>query len=423
MGRRMASAAGVKGEEGRWGKRLWKRGHGLDLTGGLCIELDRKLEQEEEEEGSYQDGRMYPYIGSRCWEEWSPVAAMLAVDVAFAIMNTLMKKTVDEGVNCLVFITLRQFTATIFMAPIAYYRERESRPKLTPRILFCLFFSALLGLTLTQYLFFTGLRYTSATFACAFLNMTPVVTFLIALPFRLETLDVCTKAGQAKVLGTAVCVGGAMMLTFYKGVALSHASGHVVRPAEPSLQAASPTAAGGSSGSRNWTIGTVALFGACFSWCSWFLLQYKVGKMYPALYSGTAIAFFLGFLQSAALTFATGGGPALFAVRGELPIISILFSGVVGSGVGFLVMSWCVKKRGPLFPAAFSPPVQIAVAIIEYAILHEQLHLGSVLGSVLVILGLYVLLWGKNKEVEVQKCEVQPVQGSLQGVEGIKEQV
>lgn len=131
-----------------------------------------------------------------------------------------------------------------------------------------------------------------------------------------------SKAGQAKVLGTAVCVGGAMMLTFYKGVALTHAPADVVRP--EAGRVSGHTGAGGATG--KWTIGTVALFGACFSWCSWFLLQSKVGKMYPALYSGTALAFFLSFLQSAALTVATGNGASLFAVRGEVAIISILFS-------------------------------------------------------------------------------------------------
>jgi len=37
--------------------------------------------------------------------------------------------------------------------------------------------------SLTQWLFFVGLRYTTATFACAFINMTPMFTFVVALPF------------------------------------------------------------------------------------------------------------------------------------------------------------------------------------------------------------------------------------------------
>ena len=48
----------------------------------------------------------------------------------------------------------------------------------------------------------------------------------------------------------------------------------------------------------------------------------------------------------------------------------------MGSGVGFLGMSWCVEKRGPVFAAAFSPLTQIMVAAIGVFILHEQLYLG-----------------------------------------------
>nr|DAD32280.1 TPA_asm: hypothetical protein HUJ06_011131 [Nelumbo nucifera] len=69
--------------------------------------------------------------------------------------------------------------------------------------------------------------------------------------------------------------------------------------------------------------------------------------------------------------------------------------GIMGSGLSFVGMSWCVKKRDPLFTSAFSPLIQIIVAIIDFFILHEKLNLGSVLGSVLVIIGLYSLVGQK----------------------------
>ncbi|KAG1359356.1 putative WAT1-related protein [Cocos nucifera] len=145
---------------------------------------------------------------------------MLAVEVAYAAMNTMIKTAIDEGMNRLILITLRQLIATLFMAPVAYFRERKTRPKLTTEIFVYLFFSAMFGTSLTQYLFFFGLKYTTATFACAFLNMVPVLTFLIALPFRLETLNVKTRAGIAKLLGIIICLVGATLLTFYKGLYL-----------------------------------------------------------------------------------------------------------------------------------------------------------------------------------------------------------
>ena len=66
--------------------------------------------------------------------------------------------------------------------------------------------------------------------------------------------------------------------------------------------------------------------------------------------------------------------------------------------MSFVLVTWCIEKRGAVFVAAFIPVVQIIVSVIDFSILHEQLYLGSVLGSVLVIGGLYLLLWGKRQE-------------------------
>jgi hypothetical protein len=57
-------------------------------------------------------------------------------------------------------------------------------------------------------------------------------------------------------------------------------------------------------------------------------------------------------------------------------IETLYLQGIIGSGLCFVGMSWCVKKRGPVFTAAFSPFVQIMAALIDIPVLHEQLYLG-----------------------------------------------
>lgn len=59
-----------------------------------------------------------------------------------------------------------------------------------------------------------------------------------------------------------------------------------------------------------------------------------------------------------------------------IAVFSMWMQGVVGSGLCYVAMSWCVKKRGPVFTAAFSPLVQIMAVMFDIPILHEQLHLG-----------------------------------------------
>ncbi|XP_074591939.1 WAT1-related protein At3g30340-like isoform X2 [Curcuma longa] len=289
--------------------------------------------------------------------EWRPAAAMLAVDVALAVMNVMVKKALSEGMNKLVFITLRHAVATLFISPIAFFYERKIRPKLTLEICVYLFFSAMFGASLTQYLFFLGLEQTSATFACAFLNIAPVCTFLISLATRMEFVDLKTKEGRAKAVGTLVCFLGVLVLTLYKGVALNSSSAAV---------GGSSRTGGAEYGSRKWLTGSIAVIAGCVSWSAWFPLQARLGRKYPALCSCTALVFLLSFLQAASLSLATQRGASVWILRKKMEIATVIFS--------------------------------ILVAVIDFAFLHEQVYIGSVLGSVLVIAGLYSLLWGKNKE-------------------------
>ncbi|KAK3128185.1 hypothetical protein QOZ80_6BG0458050 [Eleusine coracana subsp. coracana] len=326
-------------------------------------------------------------------DEWKPVIAMLVFDFISAATTALIKKALEEGLDRLVLITLRQLVATVFLAPIAYFKERSTRPKLTLEILVYLFFSAAFGAALSQYTFFYGLQYTTATFAITFTNLSPVLTFLIAVLLRVETLNVKSKAGVAKVAGTLMSFAGVMLLTVYKGVALTHqvvssvSPDHHAAPAEPSK--------------KSWTLGTVALLANCLCFSFWLLLQSKLTKKYPALYSSTAYMFLISSVQGGGLTAAIQRRASVWVLTRPVEIVAVIYTGIMGSGVGYVLMTWCVEKRGPVFTSAFIPIIQIMVAIIDFFFLHENIYLGSVLGSILMILGLYILLWGKNRDASV----------------------
>lgn len=56
--------------------------------------------------------------------KWYPVMAMIAIDLAFAVSNILLKKVVSDGIDHLVFITYRQSVSALFLFPLAYFLER-----------------------------------------------------------------------------------------------------------------------------------------------------------------------------------------------------------------------------------------------------------------------------------------------------------
>ncbi|CBI27642.3 unnamed protein product, partial [Vitis vinifera] len=297
-----------------------------------------------------------------CHGQLKAVAAMVAVNFGLSVANVLIKMILDQGANHLVVITYRQSISTVFISTIAFFLERKSRPKLTFRILCHIFASALLGATLTQYFFLLGLKYTSASFSCAFINLVPAITFILSLVFKLEKVNL---GGKSEIPGT------------------SHAKTSI-----------------SSHRTKSWATGSMVLTAASLTWSSWFLLQAGISKKYPCQYSSTAIMSFFSATQAAILSSILDRDLSLWILKGKLEISTVIFAGIVGSGLCYVLMSWCVNKKGPVFTAAFTPFIQIFVAIFDFSILHEQIHLGSVLGSILVIAGLYILLWGKSKEEE-----------------------
>ncbi|KFK33225.1 hypothetical protein AALP_AA6G346600 [Arabis alpina] len=128
------------------------------------------------------------------------VLMMSVINFAVAIENVLFKKMLDDGVNRMVATTYRLIIGTLFLTPFAICLERKNRPQLTGNILCLIFLSSLLGTSLGQYFFLIGLQYTSSTFALAFSNMVPVVTFVLALFLRQETVNIKNIVGKAKVI-------------------------------------------------------------------------------------------------------------------------------------------------------------------------------------------------------------------------------
>uniref|UniRef100_A0ACD5XX39 Uncharacterized protein n=1 Tax=Avena sativa TaxID=4498 RepID=A0ACD5XX39_AVESA len=246
-----------------------------------------------------------------------PVVVMVALNVVAAVMVTLVKVAMDRGLDPLVLVTLQQLTAALFLGPIALLREGKSRPRMTLEIFAYLLASAALGAALRQYMIFVALRYTTATFVTAFSNVAPVLTFLLAAATRSETLHLRTGTGAAKLAGTLVSLAGAMVLTFYKGAALTHAH-------HAHHSAASPAAA--ASSSRRWTLGTVAILGNCVCLSCWFLLHGRLAKKYPYVYSCNAFMSTFSFLQVAAVGLCAKRSLAAWLVTDKFQILTVLYA-------------------------------------------------------------------------------------------------
>lgn len=242
------------------------------------------------------------------------------------------------------------------------------------------------------------MKLTSATFATAMTNLIPAITFVLAVIFRYERLAIRSFSGQAKLAGTLLGVGGAMLLTLYKGADITPWDSHV-----DLLHRHAPAAVGTATAT---VMGSVLVIGSCFFYALWLILQARLSREYPFHYSSTALMCLMSTLQSVAFALCYDRDPAQWRLAFDVRLLSVLYSGVLASGVMLVVLSWCVKRRGPLFASVFNPLMLLVVAVLSSLLLGERLHLGSALGAVLIVLGLYFVLWGKGRETSTTKVDV-----------------
>jgi len=79
-------------------------------------------------------------------------------------------------------------------------------------------------------------------------------------------------------------------------------------------------------------------------------------------------------------------------------LFTILYAGIIASGLVVYLQTWCIYKGGPVFVAVFQPLQTLLVAAMAFIVLGDQLYSGSILGAMFIMLGLYLVLWGKNEE-------------------------
>ncbi|CAN7069124.1 hypothetical protein BRARA_J02481 [Brassica rapa] len=332
-----------------------------------------------------------------------PYFAMISLQFGYAGMNIITKISLNTGMSHYVLVVYRHAIATAVIAPFAFFFERKAQPKITFTIFMQLFILGLLGPVIDQNFYYMGLKYTSPTFSCAISNMLPAMTFILAVLFRMEVLDVKKLWCQAKIAGTVVTVAGAMLMTIYKGPIVE-----LFWTKYMHLQHANDTTpSSNSNDNKDFLKGSILLIFATLAWASLFVLQAKILKTYSKhQLTLTTLVCFIGTLQAVAVTFVMEHNPSAWKIGWDMNLLAAAYSGIVASSITYYVQGIVMKKRGPVFATAFSPLMMVIVAIMGSFVLAEKIFLGGVIGAVLIVIGLYAVLWGKQKENEVTHCEM-----------------
>ncbi|XP_031490497.1 WAT1-related protein At1g09380-like, partial [Nymphaea colorata] len=126
----------------------------------------------------------------------------------------------------------------------------------------------------------------------------------------------------------------------------------------------------------------------------------KMNERYPHPYSSTALMCLFSAIQYTCIAGVVDRTLSAWRLSWDVKLLTTIYGGILLSGLVVALISWAIPMRGPLFVSAFNPLSLVIVAFFGSIFLDEALHLGSVVGAGLIILGLYTVLWGKGKEVK-----------------------
>ncbi|KAJ0973313.1 hypothetical protein J5N97_021272 [Dioscorea zingiberensis] len=314
---------------------------------------------------------------------------VILIQVMYAGMHIISKLALDFGLSPFVFVFYRQAAAVMVLLPFAFIVMRRGAPPLSFMILFKMFMHALIGITLSLNVYNVALNYTSATVASATNNSIPVITFFLAVLLRMESLKLKSISGMAKMVGMAFCVAGIMTIAFYTGPSLKNFVNHH----DDHRVTHEPTHSTGA-----WIKGSFLMIFANTCWSLWLILQGKLLKEYPSKLLFTTFQCIFSMIQTFLVSLVFERNFARWKLHLDMGLLAVTYSGFLITGLSFYFQSWCVEKKGPVFLAMSTPLTFVFTIIGSSFILGKTLSLGSVLGGVFMVGGLYSVLWGKNME-------------------------
>ncbi|CAL5414518.1 unnamed protein product [Camellia sinensis] len=378
-----------------------------------------------------------------------PYLAMVSLQFGYAGMYIITMVSLKRGMSNFILVVYRHAVATLVIAPFALVLESENKAKddtlSVPKNNGTRFTR---GPVIDQNLYYLGLKNTSATFASAVVNVLPALTFIMAIIFRLEKVNLKKVQSVAKVVGTVITVTGAMVMTLYKGPIVdilwySKSGNH------------HHNTTNSTSTDQHWVMGTFMILACTCGWSGFFIVQSITLKQYPAELSLTALICLMGMVEGAAVALAMERDMSAWVVGFDSRLLAAVYSGlpdiasvsrphhyhlpyvdqpnpyfdklarayhslvawkgvwwfgelkteldddeqgVVCSGIAYYVQGVVNKVRGPVFVTAFSPLCMIITAILGAIVLAEKIHLGSLIGAIIIVFGLYSVVWGKSKD-------------------------
>ena len=136
-------------------------------------------------------------------------------------------------------------------------------------------------------------------------------------------------------------------------------------------------------------LGDTLAFSACICWALYTLLMKPVMGRYPAMFI-TRKVFFYGILTILPYYIFVPDMPSMDVLMRPKVALNLLFLGSVASMLCYLTWSWCMKGLGAVVCTNWVYVNPITTIIAAWLILDEQITVYFLIGSILIIAGMYL---------------------------------
>lgn len=324
-------------------------------------------------------------------DDVAPFVGMVSVQLIQVLLMVAIKEATSAGMTKFTFVFYSNALAAFILLPISLFTHRTNRPPITLSLLCKFFLLGFLG-WIAQITGNVAIQITPASFVSALLNLIPGFTFVLAVIFRMEVVDFMTASTLAKAIGTIVSILGALVATLYKGPTILSTTS-LTNTVEQILTI-----------DNNYVKGGLLLIVDCFAASAFTITQTLVLKEFSA---ELIIVFFYCFfvvILTAVYSLLVSRDPlAAWSLQPPVRLLAILYSGIIGSATQVSISTWCVRKKGPVFVAIFHPFGIVIAVFVGMIFLNDILYTGSLVGSVIIVVGFYSVMWGKAKEQKLIK--------------------
>ncbi|KAL7595034.1 hypothetical protein Lser_V15G30554 [Lactuca serriola] len=334
-------------------------------------------------------------------EDATIIGGLIGVQFIYAGNSILQKYLMSEGLPQSPYIISLNFITFLILSPLAFFFERKAWPKrLSAKLSVQLVLISFSGVTLFQSLMLKGINLTSASMATAMPNLAPGLVFLIAWAFRLEKVNLTCTYSRVKIVGTFLCVVGAITMTIMQSTKRKT----VAKDIFPN-DALSPPTDHFYIFDRDHIIGCLYLIAAVIVLSSNVILQAITLRDMPTPISLCAITSLIGVMLTVIVEFIQdqeiGKEWQVWCLK-QLMWYALLVGTVSGFCVSF--NGYAMRKRGPVLVSMFNP-IGTVITVVISRFLGHSIAIGSLTGMFVMFTGLYFVLWAKGKEGFLQKEE------------------